>query len=280
MHLVYYTKSIAKNQRIAKQEKTVAAQICSFALEHAPSEFRMCLFGLSKAHPVVVTIKDCVVLADEHISQNPQGPGRWRDVQTHEAAQTNGLSSLTLLEDILLSGQSVALSAYVEGDDRQRWDLTAVHQVLSLDEWNGSDGLLQGLDLGGRASDQRGSSVYDGFTASLTQTQLAANCHSIHVDLPVGLPGDVDIVEITIVVFGVGSSQEQLTTGFCVRVPVQVEGEDILLHFLLVHDVVKHRHHPIHGDFWVGHAEDAIKLRCDESHTGLLDGLSKDLFLY
>lgn len=34
------------------------------------------------------------------------------------------------LEDILLSSQSVALSAYVEGDDRQRWDLTAVHQVL------------------------------------------------------------------------------------------------------------------------------------------------------
>lgn len=59
----------------------------------------MCLFGLGKAHPVVFPIKDGVVLADEYISQNPQGPGGGRDVQTHEAAQANGLSSLTYLDD-------------------------------------------------------------------------------------------------------------------------------------------------------------------------------------
>lgn len=41
----------------------------------------------------------------------------------------------------------------------------------------------------------------------------------IHVDLPVGLPADVGIVEVTVVVFGVSPSQEQLTTRFCVRVP-------------------------------------------------------------
>lgn len=59
----------------------------------------MCLLGLSKAHPVVFSVEDGVVLADEYISQNPQGPSGGGDVQTHEAAQTNGLSSLTLLDD-------------------------------------------------------------------------------------------------------------------------------------------------------------------------------------
>lgn len=35
----------------------------------------------------------------------------------------------------------------------------------------------------------------------------------IHVDLPVGLARDVDPAEVTAVVFGVSSSQEQLTPG-------------------------------------------------------------------
>lgn len=60
---------------------------------------RMCLFGLGKTHPVVLSIKDGVVLANEYISQNPQGPGGGGDVQTHEAAQTHGLSGLTYLKN-------------------------------------------------------------------------------------------------------------------------------------------------------------------------------------
>lgn len=61
---------------------------------------RMCLFRLGEADPVVVPIEDGVVLADEYVSQNPQGPGGGGDVQTHEAAQTHGLSSLTHLDDM------------------------------------------------------------------------------------------------------------------------------------------------------------------------------------
>lgn len=38
------------------------------------------------------------------------------------------------LEDILLSSQSVALSANVEGDDRQRWDLVTAHHVLKYNQ--------------------------------------------------------------------------------------------------------------------------------------------------
>lgn len=58
----------------------------------------MCLFGLGEAHSVIVAVKDGVVLADEHVSQDPQGPGRGGDVQAHEATQTHRLSSLCYLD--------------------------------------------------------------------------------------------------------------------------------------------------------------------------------------
>lgn len=41
----------------------------------------------------------------------------------------------------------------------------------------------------------------------------------VHVDLPVGLAGDVDVLEVAGVVLRVGSSQQQLAAGLSVRVP-------------------------------------------------------------
>lgn len=75
------------------------AWIFSPVLELVAPQRRMCLFGLGEAHPVVLSIEDGVVLADEHVSQDPQGPGGGGDVQTHEAAQTHGLSGLSDLFD-------------------------------------------------------------------------------------------------------------------------------------------------------------------------------------
>lgn len=39
------------------------------------------------------------------------------------------------------------------------------------------------------------------------------------MDLPVGLAGDVDVVEVSSVIFGIGSSKQQLATGLRFRVP-------------------------------------------------------------
>lgn len=39
------------------------------------------------------------------------------------------------------------------------------------------------------------------------------------MDLPVGLAGDVDVLEVAGVVLWVGSSQQQLAAGLSVRVP-------------------------------------------------------------
>lgn len=41
----------------------------------------------------------------------------------------------------------------------------------------------------------------------------------VHVDLPVGLAGDVDIEEVAGVIFGVGSSEQQLAAGLRIRIP-------------------------------------------------------------
>lgn len=61
---------------------------------------RLRLLGLGEPHPVVVPVEDGVVLSDEDVPQDPQGAGGGGDVQAHEAAQTDGLSSLgDLLEE-------------------------------------------------------------------------------------------------------------------------------------------------------------------------------------
>lgn len=116
---------------------------------------------------------------------------------------------------------------------------------LSLDEGRGSNGLLQRLDLLHGSSDHGRPGVHDGLTAILAQGQLFADCHAthtergqclsqkvcgsggwrggrfspVHVDLPVGLAGDVEVGEVAAVVFGVGSSEQQLTAGLLIRVP-------------------------------------------------------------
>lgn len=62
--------------------------------------------------------------------------------------------------------------------------------------------------------------------------------------------------------------------------PVQVEGEDVLLHLLLAHNVVKDGRDPVHRDAGVRHAEDPVELGCDESDARLLDGFSKKLLVH
>lgn len=63
----------------------------------------------------------------------------------------------------------------------------------------------------------------------------------------------------------------------CCTPPVQVEGKYVLLHHLLAHDVVEHWKHSIHRDPGVSHAEDAVKLCCDEGYSRLFDRFTKQL---
>lgn len=55
--------------------------------------------SVGESHPVAVPVEDGVVLANEHVSQNPQGPCRGGNVQAHETTQADGLSGLRDLFD-------------------------------------------------------------------------------------------------------------------------------------------------------------------------------------
>ena len=61
--------------------------------------------------------------------------------------------------------------------------------------------------------------------------------------------------------------------------PVQVEGEDVFLNQLLLHDVIEERGDLVHRDPWECHAQDAIELGSDECDAWLLYGLPEDLVL-
>lgn len=50
------------------------------------------------------------------------------------------------------------------------------------------------------------------------------------MDLPVRLAGDVDVVEVSAVVFGVSSSEQQLTAGLGVGVPDMIKTFKELMH--------------------------------------------------
>lgn len=55
-------------------------------------------------------------------------------------------------------------------------------------------------------------------------------CSPVHVDLPVRLAGDVDVVEVSAVVFGVSPSEQQLTAGLGVGVPDMIKTFKELMH--------------------------------------------------
>lgn len=61
--------------------------------------------------------------------------------------------------------------------------------------------------------------------------------------------------------------------------PVQVEGENVFLDQLLLHDVIKERGDLVHRDPRERHAQDAVELGSDERDAWLLQGLPENLVL-
>lgn len=61
--------------------------------------------------------------------------------------------------------------------------------------------------------------------------------------------------------------------------PVQVEGENVFLNQLLLHDVIEERGDLVHRDPRECHAQDAVELGSDERDAWLLQGLPENLVL-
>ena len=91
-----FTKNSVKSLDNKQQQYTVTV---------IPAPSIRSLFGVGKAHTLVLKGEDGVVGPEEDVSQDPQRPGGGRQVDSHEPADALGLPGAADLEDVLVTGQ-------------------------------------------------------------------------------------------------------------------------------------------------------------------------------
>src|SRR5690554_3486091 len=117
----------------------------------------MVVVGESKSNALVGVVEDGVILAHEHIAQDPQRPSRAWDVKTHEAQQADG----AVRDQVVLRRQGVGLA--VDLDVNVWLAAAASGQVLaSVAELDGTDSVSNGGNVLTRSSDDGGTAVHDG----------------------------------------------------------------------------------------------------------------------
>lgn len=105
-------------------------------------------------------IEDRVEASDEDVSENPEWSGWGWNIHSHESREAGGSSvSVGHLKDVVLSLKIEVLSSEVEGDVWKRWNLAALNFVLSIEEWDSSDLVLDLLDDISWSSEKGSSSV-------------------------------------------------------------------------------------------------------------------------
>ena len=108
-----------------------------------------------------------------------------------------------------------------------RPNITELHtdDVFSSHHRGPAQGLVDGRHLVHRPGDERGPGVSDGLTAGFTEA-VVSHHDAVHLELPVSLPSDGHVGEVSRVVIRVASSQQNLSTGLGIGVAVEVEAED------------------------------------------------------
>uniref|UniRef100_A0A182KHV5 Uncharacterized protein n=1 Tax=Anopheles christyi TaxID=43041 RepID=A0A182KHV5_9DIPT len=90
----------------------------------------------------------------------------------------------------------------------------------------------------------------------------------------------VPISEVTGIVLGVRSTENDLTTFGCTRITVQIERKHWSIDLALVEHVVEYGHYSIDGNRLIGQSQNTIKLSGHKHQSGLLDGFGKRLLLH
>jgi hypothetical protein len=80
------------------------------------------LDGLGETNAVVVKVKDRVVGADEHITENPERTHWWWYIETHETRDALDLRAVLDLENVVVGSQVVVDGSNGEGDVGQVGD--------------------------------------------------------------------------------------------------------------------------------------------------------------
>ena len=80
----------------------------------------------SEANPVIAHVELGVVRSNEDIAQDPDGAHGRRNVQAHEAGQTDRLAELGDLHDVVVRLEGEVHSSNVEVDVREVWKSSTI----------------------------------------------------------------------------------------------------------------------------------------------------------
>ena len=223
---------------------------------------------------IAAAVVDSVVLLHKDVADDPQRAAGLGDVERHEALLAhagvhNGLDHVPLgLERVAV----LALAVLEHVRDRG--------QVLQAGAGAGlgADGIEHLVDVAGRARLERGSGVDDGLAGAVgAQAKgLAVDEDVDHVDLPVELLRDLDVVNRTGVEVAVGLAQDH------VRLAVRpagrvVERERVVREQVLLHDRVEHRGVAGGAERGERETENTVELDIHEHLALLLGDLAEGL---
>mmetsp|Transcript_31458 Transcript_31458/g.90881 ORF Transcript_31458/g.90881 Transcript_31458/m.90881 type:complete len:328 (-) Transcript_31458:337-1320(-) len=224
-----------------------------------------------EAHAILLPIPDRVVLAQEGVAQDPDGHARVHALD----AQLALLVALVVLDadHVEVRAQVEVLAAHGDGHRGQRLHVGAIcGDVAEI-----RDQLVQGER---RAGQDAGARVHDHVATG--QPAARAGALTAHIDVLRGHQpvrqqltgqGHWRVGEVAIVEGRVRASQRQ--RGARLATGGQVEGEDVVLHLTLRHQLGHRHRHLVRSGSRHAHAQDAIEGRLPEDVRGLCAHLSE-----
>lgn len=225
--------------------------------------------GEGDADSIGSEVVDCVVLAEESITEDSQGTNRSGHIHTHKGRQAAARS----LQDVVLGAEGKVVASKRERYFLEARLLAAVDGELTVPALLGTDLSVQHLSELAGESDERGTGVEDN-TVALKVRNIIAIANGIEVHLPVGLAAERDLGDLASVLLIVDTAKHNL--GLAVLVS-EIEREDGLINELLLNHLVERRGDAIHSDPRVAETENAIKATKGESQAGLAGSLGKEL---
>jgi hypothetical protein len=123
--------------------------------------------GKGKPYSLIGRVEHRVVLAHEDVSEDPERAGRGGDIQCHDSQQTQ----VTIRDEVVFRGQCVHLR--VDGEVEVGTVVVTRHEVFTRDDFLATELSSDLGDLGGRASEDGGTTVHDRFVLGRGYVGLA-----------------------------------------------------------------------------------------------------------
>ncbi|KAF1748178.1 hypothetical protein GCK72_024645 [Caenorhabditis remanei] len=237
--------------------------------------------GGGESNSLVSVVEDGVEASNEDVSENPEWSSWGWDIHSHESREA-GHSSVSVghLENVVLSLEVEVLSSESEGDVWQLWNLAALNLVLSVEEWDSSDLVLDLLDHISWSSEEGSSGINNRVDWSVSVSG-SINADGSELDSPVihrdeWLPGDVSGV-----VVGVSVAKGDFSSvGDIIGVTAKPESEELVgADGGVGEDLVHWLGDLVNRDSVPSHSEDSVELGSDEGDSWLRGSAGQSLGL-